>query len=222
MNTDYTHAIFIIDESASMRPLQRDTIEGFNGLLLRQSVVPGKFTYSLYTFNEITRNRRLFSNAEAYRLTNDDYQPQGLTALNDAIIIACAQEGKLLTDLRSQLRPGIVQVYIITDGEENISSHSAEDAKIVIDEQTNTYSWRFAFIGANQDSALSGGKIGVAKGQSVNYRASRAGAASAYAATAENLEQNRISGGVMRSLTETLRGMSLKDMDSGDSTLDKK
>lgn len=59
---------------------------------------------------------------------------------------------------------------ILTDGHEN-SSKEFDRAKVMalIKHQTETYSWQFLFLGANQDAIAAGASIGVAASNAMSY-----------------------------------------------------
>ena len=86
MNKNLTEVIFIIDESGSMHGLEKDTIGGFNSLLLKQKKEEGECLVSTVLFNTINKtlhDRISINNIK--ELEEKDYNPSGCTALLDAL-----------------------------------------------------------------------------------------------------------------------------------------
>lgn len=127
-----THAIFVLDDSGSMRMDKQTTIDGYNqqvDILKSMADSGGETTVSLIMFSDILTlcyEGRSVDSLE--KLTGETYCPDGWTALLDACgaAIACA--------LRT---PGVgeadtaILVSVFTDGAENSSkrcrpSHIAE------------------------------------------------------------------------------------------------
>lgn len=80
-------------------------------------------------------------------------------------------------------RPGQVIVAILTDGEENSSTQTNWQAvQDRITHQTHTYSWKFFFLGANQDAIATASRIGIHAHNSANFVGDKVGASSASAA----------------------------------------
>ena len=101
--------------------------------------------------------------------------------------------GKLLRQLRAVARGGglgilrliLLKLFIvtITDGEDNAclregARYTAEDVKKMVEEQTKTYKWDFAYIGANQDAWAVGRSFG--SSNNMNYTADSAGTKRAF------------------------------------------
>ena len=81
--------IYIIDKSGSMAGAGEEPKQALNGSILEQKAVPGSenSTYSIYTFSDkvtLSVDDRKLSDAVEF----EDYKPDGMTALNDAICIA--------------------------------------------------------------------------------------------------------------------------------------
>jgi hypothetical protein len=110
------------------------------------------------------------------------YSPRGMTALYDAVGKTMANIGARLSALDESERPEKVVICILTDGCENCSQeYTAEILKEQITVQQETYNWDFVFLGANQDSILSGGAIGIKSTHTSNYAATKDGMKDAYA-----------------------------------------
>jgi hypothetical protein len=83
-------------------------------------------------------------------------------------LITSAGDG--LAALAESERPGTVIVAVMTDGYENASREWTHPAiKALVEHQTETYSWQFLYMGAEQDAIEVGASLGVAAGASVTY-----------------------------------------------------
>ena len=141
MRPNYTHLIIVLDKSGSMADLASDTIGGVNRLVAEQKALPGNFTSSLYLFNGLVSEVDTF-----VELNTTNYQPQGSTALLDAVCIAIDTEGLELSRLPEKHRPDKVIVLIVTDGQENASvKFKREDVRTRIKTQTDTYKCSLSF-----------------------------------------------------------------------------
>jgi hypothetical protein len=163
MRDDYCDVTIVLDESGSMAPLQQDTIRGVNQVLKDQRALPGKCTLSLLKFNHV--DRPVFTGRpveEAPDLTIETYQPNGNTALLDALGRAITEAGSRLRAMAEADRPSQVIIAVVTDGEEN-SSHTwtKEKIKEAVERQTNVYKWQFVFLGANVDAFAEAGALGM-------------------------------------------------------------
>jgi hypothetical protein len=99
-------------------------------------------------------------------------EPRGATALFDAIGLGVSGFGHTLAALPEHARPGVVQVVVVTDGEENSSQEYTADAvRAIVTEQTERYGWDFVFLGANQDAVLTGAHLGFEADSSLTYAA---------------------------------------------------
>lgn len=150
--------LIILDESGSMTNAAASTISGCNEVInvaksLQQKHADAQRSFvSIYAFQSDGNrpSRYLCKNvaAETVRhITADDYEPYGCTPLYDAI-------GSTLVDLKAVAdthEDALGVVTIITDGEENASSHyNVRDVAKLIS-QLKEKGWTFNFIGANID-----------------------------------------------------------------------
>ena len=86
IKNNITELVFILDRSGSMSGLESDTIGGFNGMIKEQKAKEGKcfVTTVLFDHEIITLHDRL-PLEKIKKLTSEDYQVRGCTALLDAI-----------------------------------------------------------------------------------------------------------------------------------------
>ena len=156
------HYLFIIDRSGSMADIRDDMESGLQAFIDRQllDVDPAKRTVTLHQFDtqhDLVYDYEPLENAKGYKLN-----PRGGTALLDACGTAIKQLGVKLKHMPESERPGYVMVLIVTDGEENSShTYSRSDIKEMIQHQTDTYNWKFSYLGANQDAFAEAGSIGI-------------------------------------------------------------
>jgi hypothetical protein len=162
MKKGYTHISILLDASSSMSSLRETVIDGINKLIEEQKLVPGAATVSLAQFADTHHTIFTGKNLlEQKKLTTEDYRPMGSTALIDSFYVFIEQTGKFLSDLKEEDRPENVIFIVFTDGEENRSfRYTREQLKAAVDEQTNKYSWKFIFLGANIDAFAAGAGYG--------------------------------------------------------------
>jgi hypothetical protein len=150
--------LIILDESGSMDCVYHQTITGCNETI--NTIKNAQESYaetqehliSIYAFQSHGKlpSRYIIKNIpalEVKHITNDDYVPEGLTPLNDAI-------GATLVDLKATTQAAenaIGSVTIITDGMENDSVHFSTEKVASMIEELKGMGWNFNFIGANID-----------------------------------------------------------------------
>ncbi|MHB0929386.1 MAG: vWA domain-containing protein [Candidatus Nanopelagicales bacterium] len=144
-----THIGFVLDKSGSMQVGKSATIEGFNtqiALVKNNAKFIGNTRITLVDFSDNARACYVARVPdEATELTEQNYIPNGMTALYDAI-------GLLIAELL--LQPAIDKentatlVTIFTDGAENVSkTYTGAMLKDIIQKLEATGRWTFALIG---------------------------------------------------------------------------
>lgn len=158
--------IFIIDKSGSMSGSEDNTISSFNEYLEREKKNKYDTYISTILFNdkyEYLHDKVLINDVN--KLTREDYQVGGCTALYDAIGNAINNVDKKKTDK--------VMFIIITDGYENASrEYSNNKIKKMIKSHSD---WEFIFIGADIDSYSVGDSIGIKRKNIANYKKDKCG-----------------------------------------------
>lgn len=178
---NYTAMLLVIDRSGSMSTIRDDMVGGIETLLRDQATQPGMLTVDVVTFDDTAEWQHSFADPADVTI---ELVPRGSTALFDALGGAIGHFGQKLADLPEHARPGVVTVVVVTDGEENASREwTAATVSAEVHRQRDVYGWDFVFLGANQDAALSAGRIGIDPGAALNYAAS----APAVSATNANL-----------------------------------
>jgi len=167
MQQDLSEIVIVLDESGSMDDTKSATIEGINSFIREQRKVPGRANWTLTTFSG--RSRNIFRGrpqADVPELNDDTYQPDGGTALIDAVCEEIDATGTRLAAMTAEQRPGKVIFVIMTDGQENCSRRFSKfDMLKRIQHQQDKYNWKFVFLGANQDAIATATSYGI-KGQS--------------------------------------------------------
>ena len=190
-----TDITIILDRSGSMESVKTDTVGGFNSFLGEQQKVKGEASISLIQFDD--KYEVVYSDKDinsANRLTEETFQPRGMTALNDAIGRTINSVGQRFVATDENERPDKVVFVILTDGFENASKEfSALKINEMISHQRYTYKWEFIFIGANQDAALSAKAIGISANAALTYAANAEGTEEAFGSIARNVAKYRVS-----------------------------
>lgn len=138
--------VFLLDRSGSMDTCLDDTIEGFNTFVESQKEFGGTLTLCLFD-HEFDIVYEKVPIDQVVPLNKETYIPRGGTALHDAM-------GQVLKMNLSD----DAMVIILTDGEENSSSkYTAAHVKDLVDAK----SWKFVYLGANQDAVLTAQTLGI-------------------------------------------------------------
>ena len=160
--------LIILDESGSMEPIRKVSVDGVNETLktIRSAYEEFPQQEQFVTFATFSGNphhnknycrvkRELQSVTDVTNLKVSEYIPNGVTPLWDTM-------GKLLTQLEHNvMEEDLVLVTIITDGLENCSvEYNAESIKKLVG-RLDEKGWVFTYIGANQDVALTAGEMGI-------------------------------------------------------------
>jgi hypothetical protein len=162
--------VFILDKSGSMCDLVEDTIGGYNSYIERERKKGEKILVTLVLFD--TDYTMLYTRKpieEVERLTREQYDAFGCTALLDAI-------GKTITSLDNEVS-GKVLFVITTDGLENSSRHYTKDK---VKKLIESHDWEFLFIGADIDSYHEAYTLGIDRNHAANYEKSAAGLGSLF------------------------------------------
>lgn len=151
-----TKSITILDKSGSMSSARAGTIKGFNELIqqIKLDSKDGKeIKASLVTFNgSVFENFWNISADELHEITEEDYVPEGGTAMRDAIGYVCQK----LLDEKAEDGPDVrYEITVITDGETNSDrKYSTEAIKEFIESGKRAGNWTFSWIGCSESSAL--------------------------------------------------------------------
>lgn len=157
-----TRVKFILDETSSMSSCKQATISGFNEYIKTLGKDGKNILFTLIKFNS-AKTQIVHSDeslTKVAQLTEENYQPDFITPLYDAI-------GKAVNDARDV--KGKVLFVIMTDGEENASKEFNRQSIFDLIEAKKKDGWTFIFLGANQDSWQAGMSLGISKGNTINF-----------------------------------------------------
>lgn len=162
--------VFILDESGSMRGLEKDTIGGFNSTIDKQKKEDGECLVSTVCFSNSQRVIHDRVNLrDVKELTEKDYVPCGSTALIDTVASSIKHIKMVHRYIRKEDRPDKVMFIITTDGMENAShKYSLNETKKMI-EECKENGWEFIFLAANIDAYETARDYGFDEGSTVNY-----------------------------------------------------
>jgi hypothetical protein len=200
-----THIIAVIDKSSSMASIATAAISGFNEFLASQKKLKDPATMNVVLFSSYDRITPLYEDKildvkDVQELTPLTYVPDGMTALNDAIVQSMTSYKLKMNTMKPSKRPEKVLVIIVTDGEEN---NSREYPKSKVDEvkglitKRKAENWQFMFLCATEEAALTGESLGVSKGNTFQYT--------------NDLKGNAVMFNAMSIATSSYRGASVKD-----------
>ncbi len=176
-----TEVVFILDKSGSMWELRDDTIGGFNSMLEKQKATDNQVLVSTILFDDVLKvvHDRV-PIAEVKPMTREDYDPDGCTALLDAMGSTIKHIQKIHKYAREEDRPAKTLFIITTDGMENSSTRfSSADVKKLVEAQKEI-GWEFLFVGANIDAIETAGRFGIAANRAVNYHSDHIGTRKAF------------------------------------------
>lgn len=164
METNFLKIVFVIDESGSMQGSNSDVTGGFNSYVDRHRNEPdARVNVSLYKFNQVIT--KVIANKpvkEVANLKNEDYSPNGFTALYDAIGQAITDTDGLVESLPQAKRPTTIMMVIITDGHENASrEYSASALKSTIATHERLLNWKFIYLGADLNNFADAEQLGI-------------------------------------------------------------
>jgi len=185
--------VLIIDKSGSMDAIKEDAIGGFNAFLEQQRNIDREANVTFALFDD--RYRLVHDGKDIHEvddLTEETYQPSGMTALLDAVGRTVDRVGQRLDALPESEKPENVIVFILTDGMENASSdYNKEQVKEMIEHQESKYAWEFIYGGANQDAFAEAGGMGIKAENTFNFEATGKGTRDAYENSSELMASYR-------------------------------
>jgi hypothetical protein len=226
-NSDLTLIAALLDRTGSMSSCVAATQDGFDELINSQKRSPSgdcivtlaQFDYHLnHDGSEAPIPDFIYSNRPIAQVPKLILTPRGMTPLLDATGNFVTSIGESLAALPESSRPGLVICVIMTDGQENHSSEWTWDrVQALIKQQTETYKWKFMFLGANMDAVSVGARMGFTRGASVTYNAADYGGTHAvYGATAANISNLRAGTAAAPEFTEEDRKKAMGEQQKSD------
>jgi len=188
INENLIMATAIIDRSGSMHSMGGSSeISGAVNKFFEDQYVHEKngkrVISSLTTYDNIISH--VYEPTEQHITVNpEDVEPRSMTAMNEAIGTTIQKIGEYLS-LKTDEMPGLIIVFILTDGEENASSgiwsgrNGTMKIKEMITHQRDVYKWQFMFAGANIDSISVGDDLGIESSMCIDFHTSSGGCATA-------------------------------------------
>jgi len=158
MNQNKTQLVLIVDRSGSMESIKTDAQGGINTLIEKQKQESGECHLTIVDFDGIieTVYDGDIKDCKGYTLV-----PRGSTALFDAVGKTINEVGFKLASLYEKDRPGLVAVFVVTDGQENASREfTSETVKTMIEHQSTKYNWQFDFMCADKASVFMAKSLG--------------------------------------------------------------
>ena len=193
MNNNITEIVFILDRSGSMAGYEEDTIGGFNATIEKQKKLDGTCYVSTVMFanqSKVIHDRVRLDEIE--KMTENDYQVGGGTALLDAIGRSIHHIGNVHKYARPEDVTAHTIFIITTDGMENASrQYDSSTVKRMISRQQEKYGWEFIFLAANIDAVETADRIGIRRERAANYRQDREGMRTSYAAMSDAISSVR-------------------------------
>lgn len=187
----------VLDESGSMGRVRDATISGMNEWLMDQQRASGTKMILLDTIFA-TKVRSMIGPRpieDVRPLTYEEYEPDGWTALYDAVM---ATIKKLETyEADSYL------VVIVTDGDENRSKETTlADVREAIRLREGSGKWTFTYVGAHADAWRAAQALGVQSGNTARVGESGVALRSAFVAMSDSTARYR---------SDTARGQRTND-----------
>jgi len=163
MKKDYTHICVVLDASGSMESIKEDVKGSMRDFVESQRNLPGEIRFDVYQFSDVVEQLTNSSSLDdAASLIDQRYRCSGVTALYDAVCVAIDELGAKFSAMREYERPEDVVFVIFTDGYENASrTYRNADVQERIKRQTEVYSWRFIFLGAEIDAEKAAQDVGI-------------------------------------------------------------
>ena len=173
MKTRKTIYHLIVDKSGSMIDCIDSTINGFNEQVSRikqkeLAFEQEQITMGLTTFNTYVDHHYFQSQPSTIQLLNHQtYQPDGSTALLDAIGDTISQ---ISIQIQNSQIPTTLVVVILTDGHENSSRfYNLVKIRNMISSLEESGNWTFSFIGATLDAVDVAEQMAIKKQNSFSF-----------------------------------------------------
>lgn len=194
-----TNVVILLDSSGSMGGMRQEAVDGFNEQVKTLQDPANKdlgYRVGLVTFSTRTHAAKLWNKkvSALEPLKVEEYQPDGMTALLDAI----GQTIKNMDGLPvSPLCDAAYLLVIITDGQENNSKeYPWAQVREMIEDRQRRGNWTFSFLGANMNVVeVASQRLGIPTGNVQAFASTPGGLKTAYCQTQ----------GALRSYTQSRR-----------------
>lgn len=154
-HSDGYKIVIVLDESGSMEDIANEMRKSINSLIKEQKTVDRPCSFTLVKFNQDVKrvlcNRDL---KEVRLLTQEDYRPNGTTALYDAV-------GDTINWFRYERD---VLMVVVTDGQENASKKYRKSRVMeMLKEKEDYCGWSYVYLGCDLQTAKQGDSMGFQK-----------------------------------------------------------
>ena len=208
LNQEWLHMFILIDVSGSMQNLNmKSLINSLNKFIEEQKSHKSKTTATIAKFDDDFEVVCPCSNVEDINITEEQFQPRGMTALTSAMGRFIYLGGQELCDMTDE-RPGKVLFIVLSDGlgnvekledymeyrqidEKYIGPNGINEIRKTIREQEDIYSWNFFFMGTNMDVMKVGKKYGFNPQNTIAYDYSEEGAKRAIKSCSDTVKRFR-------------------------------
>lgn len=171
MKKNLTDLVFILDRSGSMHGLEKDTVEGFNGMIEKQRDGGEMILVTTVLFDDTSEILHDRTDIDVlFPITEREYYVRGCTALLDAIGNAITKIENAQKHAMENGKAGKTIFIITTDGHENASREYSYDRISKMIEAKKEIGWEFIFMGANMDAVKEASKMGIASERAVTFR----------------------------------------------------
>ena len=175
MKTQKTIYQILVDKSGSMTDCIDETINGFNEQINKIKELEIEFpeqlmTIGLTTFNTDVEHKYFMQPVEsAYKMNNENYIPNGSTAMLDAMGQTMRKLSGLQESSNAEM-PTTVVMIILTDGYENASrEYTLKNVKQMIETREAMGTWTFSFLGATLDAVDVAEKMSIRRENSIAF-----------------------------------------------------
>lgn len=170
--TEPMDIVFLVDRSGSMETMGDEVVQGFNKFVQEQQAAQtkSKRVVKLTTLafdDSISIVHDRVDLADVAPCTKKMFEPRGMTALFDAVLI-----GTQMMDINHKTSKSKILFVILTDGQENASKTLT--SRHVFNKLVRTkrkQGWEFVFLAANQDAIATGHTFGFAQNACLTFGA---------------------------------------------------
>lgn len=186
-----TYIGVVLDKSGSMASLAAEVISGYNQWLAEQQKLTSddaRVSVILFdtAYQVVVANQPV---ADLQPITAAEYQPGGMTALNDALHRAVRDIDAVMgADDRAL-------VLVITDGQENSSKETThQQLRALLDSKAALDRWTFTYLSADPNGFAHAASLGIDPGNTAHFDPTQAGVTKGMQAVANSTLSYRGSG----------------------------
>ncbi|MDD3586634.1 MAG: VWA domain-containing protein [Thermoguttaceae bacterium] len=171
MKKNYTHIVFILDGSGSMREIQESLRLQLNDYLAELRNRPGQTIVDVYQYSDVVEHLVHSVDLSVFRGDIlESYHCSGHTALYDAGCLAVDTLGEQFNRMDENERPDRVFVVFIGDGVDNVSTrYKSQDLRDRVLHQTYIYSWQFLLGLTKFEAKLVGDRLGISQDNQMDF-----------------------------------------------------